>query len=31
MDQVIEDLKRQIDENEQEMKMHKQQAAALIQ
>jgi hypothetical protein len=31
MDQMIEDLKRRIDENEQEMKMHKQQVAASIQ
>jgi hypothetical protein len=31
MDQMIEDLKRQIDENAQEMKMQKQQVAASIQ
>ncbi len=31
MDQMIEDLKRQLDENEQEMKMLKQQVAASIQ
>ena len=31
MDQKIEDLKRQIDENEQEMKMLRQQGAASIQ
>ncbi len=31
MDQKIEDLKRQIDENEQEMKMLKQQGAVSIQ
>jgi hypothetical protein len=31
MDQMMEDLKLQIDENEQEIKMHKQLAAALIQ
>ncbi len=31
MDQMIEDLKRQIDENEPEMKMHTQQVAASIQ
>ncbi len=31
MDQEIEDLKRQIDENEQEIKMRKQQVAASIQ
>ncbi len=30
MDQMIEDLNRQIDENEQEIKMHKQQVAASI-
>ncbi len=31
MDHMIEDLKRQIDESAQEMKMHKQQVAASIQ
>ncbi len=31
MDQMIEDLKCQMDENEQEIKMHKQQVAASIQ
>jgi hypothetical protein len=31
MDEMIEDLKRQIDENEQDIKNHKQQVDALIQ
>ncbi len=31
MDQMIEDLKRQTDKNEQDLKMHTQQVAALIQ
>jgi hypothetical protein len=31
MDQMIEDLKRQIDESEQDMKMLRQQGAASIQ
>ncbi len=31
MDQMKEDLKRQVDENEQQIKEHKQQVAASIQ
>ncbi len=31
MDQMIKDLERQIDENEQQNKMHKQQVAASVQ